>query len=79
MNEFAQFLAKKDFEVKYPIDKYEVYSLEKLDHFRREMCKTSSDPDGEFKKAIDGLVGCVVGHDTGKKIVFVRERKGNEQ
>lgn len=73
----AEYISQSEFETKYPLNRYEVYTLEQLDKYRNKLSESLPDADSEFKKAIVGFHSCVVGTLHGNKIVFVKQKDGH--
>lgn len=70
----SKLLTKADFESSYPLDKFEVYSLGKIQEFREEFMKGEGYTDEKFKEATKGLESFVVTNEGNKAIVFVRKK-----
>lgn len=77
---FAKPITKAEFETEYPVDKFEIYSLQAVDKFRQELNKAEdiADKDDAFKKATVDLKPFIVHGDGKKVIVFTREKQKGE-
>ena len=76
----AQIISKGDFEEAYPLDKFEVYSIQALTKFREDLMKAEGESytDENFKAAVKGVQSFVV-QDNGNQIpVFVRKKEAGE-
>jgi hypothetical protein len=76
----ALLITKSEFEVKFPTDQYERYSLSAVHKFREDISKSEevTDKDAAFKDATKDLKSYVVTNEGKKAIVFVRKKIAGE-
>lgn len=76
----ADTLTKSDFEGLYPQDKFEIYSIQKLDEFRQQIIKSEDieDKDGFFKSSTSDLKSLIVYGEGKPVLLFVRPKKDDK-
>lgn len=73
--ECAKVISKSEFEEKYPIDQYSIFTLESLHKFRGELNKGNDDGDELFKAECRSLQQFIVYGENGPKLIFVKEKE----
>lgn len=83
--EKSAFLIKaEEFEQKFPLDKFDIYTLPQVAKYRDDLSKAEGvdDPDGLFKATTSNLKHFVVEREvdgkTERAITFVREKEKGE-
>lgn len=72
----AEALVKAEFDEKYPVDKYEIYSIQSLDKFRQDITKseTIEDKDAFFKSAVQDLKPILVYNNGKRELLCVKKK-----
>lgn len=73
----AKLITKAEFEEQFPTTSHEVYSIQALDKFRKDLMKAEGSEE-LFKEATRGLKSFVVQNEDKKAIVFVRKKEKGE-
>ncbi len=75
----AHVITKSDFEIAFPKEQFEIYSLEAIDKFRDDLQKANDDFEPLFKEATKDLQSFIVHGDQKRVIMFVRNKQKSEE
>jgi hypothetical protein len=73
----AKLITKAELEEQFPTTSHEVYSIQALDKFRKDLMKAEGSEE-LFKEATRGLKSFVIQNEDKKAIVFVRKKEKGE-